>query len=171
MKKENAIRKLLGINQHDLALLLQVSRSQVAMYESGKRRLPLKAMEKLSKLLLFSQKEVLKNEKQNCVSEENQKMLQQLTGENLYQQHIVEKKIKAFEKKQKALTNAEKTLSLLLNEREIMNKEEILFVESLATTNKNKMALHNSNYLLQLQLKLEVLKFEERLLQEKLEIK
>ena len=75
MKKENAIRKLLGINQHDLALLLQVSRSQVAMYESGKRRLPLQAMEKLSKLLLFSQKEVLKNEKQKCVSEENQKKI------------------------------------------------------------------------------------------------
>lgn len=40
MKSHNNLRELLGIKQDDLALLLKVTRSQLAMYESGKRDLP-----------------------------------------------------------------------------------------------------------------------------------
>ena len=36
------------MSQENLALLLQVSRSQIAMFETGKRNLPLQAMEKLA---------------------------------------------------------------------------------------------------------------------------
>ena len=47
MKNKNNIRALTGMSQENLALLLQVSRSQIAMFETGKRNLPLQAMEKL----------------------------------------------------------------------------------------------------------------------------
>ena len=57
MKNKNNIRALTGMSQENLALLLQVSRSQIAMFESGKRNLPIQAMEKLALLLTLSQKE------------------------------------------------------------------------------------------------------------------
>jgi hypothetical protein len=40
MKKEYAIRTLLGITQQDAALIFRISRSQWSMFESGKRDLP-----------------------------------------------------------------------------------------------------------------------------------
>ena len=40
MKNKNNIRALTGMSQENLALLLQVSRSQIAMFETGKPPLP-----------------------------------------------------------------------------------------------------------------------------------
>ena len=57
MKNKSNIRALTGMSQENLALLLQVSRSQIAMFETGKRNLPIQAMEKLALLLTLSQKE------------------------------------------------------------------------------------------------------------------
>ena len=51
MEKTDNIRSLLGLSQENLALLLKVSRSQIAMYELGKRNLPVHAMEMLAIML------------------------------------------------------------------------------------------------------------------------
>jgi len=50
MKGSTAIRKKLGLTQHELAGLLQVSRSTINMYELGKRSLPVAALLKLGQL-------------------------------------------------------------------------------------------------------------------------
>jgi len=50
MKGSTAIRKKLGLTQHQLAGLLQVSRSAINLYELGKRSLPVAAMIRLSQL-------------------------------------------------------------------------------------------------------------------------
>jgi transcriptional regulator with XRE-family HTH domain len=50
MKGSTAIRKQLGITQHELAGLLQVSRSAINLYELGKRSLPVAALLKLGQL-------------------------------------------------------------------------------------------------------------------------
>lgn len=50
MKALTAIRKQLGLTQHQLAGLLQVSRSAVNLYELGKRSLPVAAMIRLAQL-------------------------------------------------------------------------------------------------------------------------
>ena len=55
MKKDNAIRDLLGVSQEDLALLLNVTRSQLAMYELGKRDLPVAVKVKLATMLKLLQ--------------------------------------------------------------------------------------------------------------------
>lgn len=52
MKK---IRQELGFSQQDMALLLNISRSTVSMYEKGRRHLPAKATEKWTELQLLWQ--------------------------------------------------------------------------------------------------------------------
>lgn len=53
MQKRTTIREQLGVTQEELALLLKVTRSQLAMYELGKRDLPVAAKKQLSELLLY----------------------------------------------------------------------------------------------------------------------
>lgn len=43
MEKRTTIRKSLGLNQMEMAILLQTARGQWSMYESGKRDLPANA--------------------------------------------------------------------------------------------------------------------------------
>ncbi len=50
MKGSTAIRKKLGLTQHELAGLLQVSRSTINMYDLGKSSLPVAALLKLGQL-------------------------------------------------------------------------------------------------------------------------
>ena len=64
---KNNISASLGLKQQELAQLLQVSRSQLSLYELGKRSLPLPAIEKLSTLLTHSQKETLNSESKNNI--------------------------------------------------------------------------------------------------------
>lgn len=56
MKKIEKIRDQFGLTQNDLALLLRVTRSQLSMYELGKRDLPIAAKEQLAQMLGYLQK-------------------------------------------------------------------------------------------------------------------
>jgi transcriptional regulator with XRE-family HTH domain len=51
MKTKNVIREKLGITQEDLAVLLGISRSYLALFELGKRSLPVEAKQKLAALI------------------------------------------------------------------------------------------------------------------------
>ncbi len=53
MKNLNAIRINLGLSQLEMATYLQIHRSQLTMYEQGKRDLPTHALVKLAKMELF----------------------------------------------------------------------------------------------------------------------
>ncbi|MFC7772686.1 helix-turn-helix domain-containing protein [Flavobacterium sp. GCM10027622] len=50
MIEKHPLRELLGITQNDLCLLLKVHKSQLAMFEIGKRNLPGQAITKLSSI-------------------------------------------------------------------------------------------------------------------------
>jgi transcriptional regulator with XRE-family HTH domain len=47
METKDSIRKVLGVTQEEVAMLLRVTKSQLAMYETGQRDLPIKAKLKL----------------------------------------------------------------------------------------------------------------------------
>lgn len=49
------IKDLLGMTYNDMAMLLQINRSQWAMYVTGKRDLPVVAKLKLAEMLQFLQ--------------------------------------------------------------------------------------------------------------------
>ena len=171
MKHKNNIRTTLGLKQEELAQLLQVSRSQLSLYELGKRSLPLQALEKMAIMLQLSQKKVPKSEKKKSNAIEEQKLLQNLLLKNSHQQLIIERKIKAFEKKQNALETSKKLISYLENEESKPNKSEMVILKSIATKTENSILKNSATKLLELQLKKEVLVFEGNLLREKLKSK
>jgi len=167
---KNSISSSLGLKQQELAQLLQVSRSQLSLYELGKRSLPLLAMEKLATLLTHSKKEAVKNETKNNIVEE-QIFLKKLVLKNNHQQLLVERKIKALEKKQNALTTSKKIIAHLLKDESTLKKSELAILKTIEIKTKNQVIQNYANSLLQLNIKKEVLAFEEKLLQRKLQSK
>lgn len=47
METKDSIRKVLGVTQEEVAMLLRITKSQLGMYETGQRDLPIKAKLKL----------------------------------------------------------------------------------------------------------------------------
>lgn len=108
MKKTNTIRELLGLTQDEIALVLQVSRSQWSMYEIGKRDLPLSAKQHLAELLSHMQSPETKAKSHPI--EVNQAVLQQqflerLLRENEYQQQRLAKEVAKLKKKRATETS------------------------------------------------------------------
>lgn len=165
-RKEN-IRQLLGISQEDLALLLRISRSQIAMYELGKRNLPLHAIEKLTTIATLLQNNSTTITDKVIVNTFEKEFLQKLLLKNKHQQLIIEKKINALLKKQNTLTSSKKVISHLMENNSDTTTNELVILKSIATKTDNRIAHNNSNLLLQLQVKKEVLIFEEKILKEK----
>ena len=83
MENKKSIRSLLGFKQEELALLLKVSRSQLSLYELGKRSLPLHAMEKLALLVSQLQNPAVENEQNKNTTEVDKKVVQHLQGGNI----------------------------------------------------------------------------------------
>ena len=169
MKKKQNISALLGMSQENLALILQVSRSQIAMYEVGKRSLPVDALEKLSTMLSVIQNKTLDTISKDMNSNLNIQFLKNQLQRTKHQQLIVDNKISALIKKQNATNSAKKVISYLLNETPKIKKNEIIVLKTIETKTQNKVAQNNAVILLQLEIKKEVLAFEEKLLQKKLQ--
>ena len=170
-KMKNNISTSLGLKQQELAQLLQVSRSQLSLYELGKRSLPIHAMEKLTIMLALAQKGKVKSEIKKSISNEEQNVLKKILLKNNHQQLLVERKIKALEKKQNALVTSKQLIAhLLKNESKIM-KNELAVLKSIEIKSKNQDIKNYATLLLQLEIKKEVLVFEEKLLQKKLQMK
>lgn len=166
MKNNETIRNLLGLSQNDLALLLNVSRSQIAMYESGKRNLPIKAKEKLTEILLKFNDETpeIKNDKASVISK--QYLFQKAILKNNYQQLFTERKIKTLEKKVKMLEFSKK-VAIIIIKSEMEKKESDIIKHLISKSNNNIIEKHRTE-LLELEIKKEVLKYEEKILIEKL---
>ena len=166
---KNNISASLGLKQQELAQLLQVSRSQLSLYELGKRSLPLPAMEKLATLLTHSKKEAVNSESKNNIRVEDQIFLKKLVLKNNHQQLLVERKIKALEKKQNALVTSKKLIAHLLKNEGKINKNELVVLKSIEVKLKKQEIEKYNTALLQLEIKKEVLVFEEKVLQKKLQ--
>ena len=161
MKKEN-IRELLGFTQEELAQYLEVSRSQLSLYELGKRKLPTTAINKLAKLLsivsIDDSKEIeIDNEYENII-------LRKLIQSNCYQKIKIEHKIKTVLDKQKALKSTKKIAEYLKNKDNDFKKNEVKFIERIASKNEIKFIQTEKFSLLELQIKKEMLEYEEKLL-------
>ena len=90
MKTTQFIREQLGLSQESLAHYLSISISQLAMYETGKRDLPVGTMEKLADIMLFL------NQNQKNFKQENE-LLNKQQSKVL---NLIEKEIKILELKQ-----------------------------------------------------------------------
>ena len=166
---KNNISTSLGLKQQELAQLLQVSRSQLSLYELGKRSLPIHAMEKLTIMLALAQKGKVKSEMKKSISNEEQNVLKKILLKNNHQQLLVERKIKALEKKQNALVTSKKLIAHLLKNEGKINKNELVVLKSIEVKLKKQEIEKYNTALLQLEIKKEVLVFEEKVLQKKLQ--
>lgn len=149
MKKDNAIRDLLGVSQEDLALLLNVTRSQLAMYESGKRDLPVAAKVKLATMLKLLQESA----SQKTVPEPHVKKQEQLSENwikelvtiNKIRQMALEKKIKRIEKKYASNLTILKLMTQLEQQKDKKTNPESNLIKSIkakAILDLEKNGLH-----------------------------
>ena len=82
MDKKGTIREELGVSQSDLAIVLKVSKTQLAMYETGRRDLPTDVLLKLADMVIFVRK--VKNssiETAAYLKEENKKFIMALESD------------------------------------------------------------------------------------------
>jgi len=168
MEKDKKIREYLGMKQEDMAMLLQVSRTQWSMYEIGERDLPLAAKNQLASILAFihqTETESTENfphlELQQAKIKkvyEDQKMV------NAHRQMMVARKLELVTKKyEDAMTCLKFIRFLELHEAQLYKKHQELLnvLQRRAEEVVNKNGLHvQAKY----QLKLHVLQQEEVLL-------
>ena len=96
-------------------------------------------------------------------------MLKKLAVKNNHQQLLVERKIIALEKKQNALVTSKKLIAHLLKNEGKINKNELVVLKSIEVKLKKQEIEKYNTALLQLEIKKEVLVFEEKVLQKKLQ--
>lgn len=171
MKKIN-LKELLGLTQIDLAILFKTTRSQISLFELGKRDLPINAKILLAEILQFLQKEKDNPEIKVAIQKEEtsqtKKALEAMLKQNKYQQYVLEKKHKAAEKK---YCNALTALSLA-NYLEKNNDENDKLSNGMFQIIRNgalsNLKTTNQALLTQYQIKKEVLEAEKKILLEHL---
>ncbi len=167
MKKIN-LKELLGLTQIDLAILFKTTRSQISLFELGKRDLPINAKILLAEILQFLQQEKDNPEIKVAIQKEEtaqtKKALEAMLKHNKYEQYVLEKKHKAAEKKYRksltALTLA-KYLEINNDKNDKLNNGMYKIIRNGAISNLKKT---NQALLTQYQIKKEVLEAEKKIL-------
>lgn len=168
MKKRENIRDLFGIPQEDFAILLKVTRSHLAMYETGKRDLPIAAKLQLTEMLRFTQEDTSKLKSTTSLLKEQalqkKKAVEHLIKENHYKQFALEKKLNALEKKYHSNVMAFQLMNYF-EKQDIKNNElgkqmaKIIGKKASAQLEKNGLAL-----ITKYKIEKEVLQAEEKIL-------
>ena len=166
MKKEKQIVELLGIKQENMAMLLQVTRSNWAMYLSGKRDLPVAAKLKLSEMLAFV-KQLDGQDQHNFEHIETQraktkKFLEKQLTTNKHKQLVTFKKLESHQKKYEAAL-----IALQLSDF-LAAKEEQTVLQVIRNNAKNDITKNGLDVQELYVLKLWVLQQEELKLNERL---
>lgn len=163
-KQEITVSQLLGLRQQEAAQLLGVTRSQIAMFESGKRSLPVLALQLLAELLKKVQEhpQAAKGIAQNGERlAERQQQLRQLQDENHYQQVHIGRKIASATKKYEAQCNMQ-VLVGLADKHPGLERVKGLFARNTKSTGRLLTILT------QLEIKLELLRHEQKWIEKQL---
>jgi len=168
MKKDHAISTYLGITQHELAMLLGVSRSQCAMFEIGKRDLPLTAKQLLAEMLAYVQSIDDTAKPTNPVQlNTTRQRIERLIVENEYQQLLTARKIAAATKKHETQQRLLK-LAAFLDARGLAKHAVTRLPEAIASKASKALEAPISDRLLEQQHRLELLELEKLMLESKL---
>ncbi|WP_298140580.1 helix-turn-helix domain-containing protein [Flavobacterium sp.] len=163
------LRKLLGVTQEELALLLKVTRSQLSMYELGKRDLPLAAKKQLTEMLQHVKETTLAEKVTNGLMKEDvllkKAIVVELLQNTIYQQIKVERALKKYEKK---YTTGQATVNLIgfLEKQTAKKKKETdSLLESMKTKSLKVVGKSNLAVLTKLQIQKEVLAAEKKVIE------
>jgi len=148
MKTTNNLKAQLGLTQDEMALYLEVTRTQWSMYTIGKRKLPLSATEKLAELLQFLQEAPAEKNQNSVGMEKNAKIterkLKNEVAKRELQKNLLSKKRLVFEKKQQELTACSVSLSFLQNQK--VSKKLTQQIEK--RINKESQTYNETNWML-----------------------
>ncbi|WP_130735275.1 helix-turn-helix transcriptional regulator [Flavobacterium sp. J27] len=174
MKKEKVkIREILGMKQEEIASVLEISRSQWAMYETGKRDLPTTSKLKLAEMLTFVQQPDSIWKKQfpflHEKTEQKKKVLEDLLVINKQNQLIIVTKLNEIKKKHDFNINRLKVMLYLESNPVKLNHNKDLLLEVMKDRTKINVEKNGSLVQLEYEVKLETLKKEEEILKNKLQ--
>ena len=128
MHNHENIRSILGLSQDELATLLAVTRSQISMYELGKRDLPASAKLKLAELIVNAPNKNLRTFNTNCITKEDeQKIINEFIFLNQREFQNLEMKIIRLNKKIEKIENA----TFLFENLKINDRVEKSIIENL----------------------------------------
>lgn len=165
--KTPTISATLGLTQRQMAALLGVGYSHYNMFESGKRSLPLHATQTLAALLTHAQQNTAKPAPKNVEAEQN--LLKQLLQENTYQQRLSERKIAALDKKLESQQRLQQVAQYLEDQNRQDKKLTPPHHKQLVVKAQKAQREDHTTVRFALELKLELLVLEEKLLRGKLE--
>ena len=172
MKKEKSISTQLGLTIEETAMLLGISRGQLAMYEIGKRKLPLSALQILAALENHSmtsdnvEKRTAVAEKQNTIT---QKFLETSLRENEYQIERNSQMLETLTKKQSSrekLTHLTDLLGNLNSDKKSAAAKVTNFIP--AKARKSVEDDDSSLESLKLEHRMEMLQYENKVLRKRL---
>jgi len=172
MREKENLRKVLGITQEELAMLLSITRTQLAMYETNKRDIPLTSKEKLADILTTLHKNKTNPDNTNKLIETEKKKvyewLQKEFKELEYKVLLLDLKIKKITQVRK---DAFKALEVV---QYLESKNAFPHEQSLAKTIKKRVekTLNKQNLQLlnELQLKKESLEMLKLQIEKKLKL-
>ena len=168
METDKKITALLGMRQEDMAMLLQVNKSQWAMHEIGQRDLPLNAQLKLAEMLAFIKQP--SNDSVNVLldiqgqKEETKKLVEKLKLINQHKLLIAKHKLQLTAKKyETAILALQFILFLKTNDQQIVTEQNLLLtvIQLRAEAEIRKNGLHVQA---KHKIKLQVLQEEEKIL-------
>lgn len=168
MRKRENIRDAFGISQEELAIVLKITRSQLAMFETGKRELPSTAIIQLAEMLRYLQENASKSADTTSLLKaqaiQKEKALEEMRKENHFKQLALERKLKVLEKKHKASLSAFQLMKYLEKQDSKNGKLEsplLKTIERKALTelNKNDLAM-----ITKCKIEKEVLEAEEKII-------
>ena len=167
MQKTQTVSKLLGLKQEELAMLLKVSKGQLAMYETGKRELPVSALLSLVPMFQFLKEERLKScsaEILKSQAEQQKKVLEHLLRENKYFQTEVSKKLEMAERKYQENLLAIQLMRFLEDEANKKGDSPNGLVKLIEARAATELKKNNWEVVAKLQIQKEVLLAEEKML-------
>lgn len=174
MKKGFNPREVLGLTQHQIAKLLNVSRSQWSMYELGQRDLPASAFLVLGDMMVFAKTITVqtapKTEHQLKQEASLQVALQKLLQENAYQLERVARKLAPLEQKHQAQLKTLQLLAYLKTQNPNTGTPQSKNLDRITTQTINGVTLKDLLQIVKWQMKLEMLQAEKQWLEERLKV-
>ncbi len=172
MKNKKTISKQLGISQKTIAELLMISRVQYALYETGKRDLPVTSKLQLAKMLSFNQ-EAISNDQEKAMQHYQTEKIQAIIDQefivNKHKQLLADKKLKKMEEKYYAALSALRLVRFLESETNALHVNSKKLLKSIKAKALEDMEKNGIHQQAKLQLKSEFLQFYNKELQSKLQ--
>lgn len=172
MKKDGALKNILGLSQEEAAYMLGIERGQWSMFVSGKRNLPLKATQQLAVVLKHLQEKKSVCKENEVIAKAEQQQVQEKLQQDYRKVQIklykTDKQISTVENLRTECFAALEVAAFLEQQQEFQTKNAL--IQSIRTRATATLKKHNRYVLETLQLKKENLELFKINLEQKMKM-